>query len=176
MAVTQQLARVAPNYLVTCRRLADASPEGDPHWGPPTVDVLDLDWAPALLVGVGTWAGLDDVHLYALRLATNGDSETALDLAFLNTPPHAIGPFGPAPTSLSAAQVARVAELLGQIDMPSLVAGLPADGRAAASLIGHGADLIVGGPGPYVLKHFEALRDFYRDAARRELVVVLWWD
>ncbi|MFH9087679.1 hypothetical protein [Streptomyces sp. NPDC017673] len=92
MAVTQQLARIPAEYLATCRQSAGASPDGDPHWDPLASDVLDLDWAPALLARAGELAGLDDGHLDALRQATDGD--TALDVGFLNTHPHAIGPFG----------------------------------------------------------------------------------
>jgi hypothetical protein len=174
MAVTQQLARVPERYLDACRRSAGRSPDGDPHWNPPASDVLDLDWAPALLERVGEIAGLDEVRQDALRRATNGD--TALDLAFLNTHPHAIGPFGPAPTALSALQVARVCDLLDQIDMPGLLDALPVDDREAGILIGHGAVGIMGGPRAYVLRHFNALRDYYLDAAERRLLVVLWWD
>ncbi|MFE5295830.1 DUF1877 domain-containing protein [Streptomyces sp. NPDC056632] len=174
MAVTQQLARVPAEYLAACRRSAEASPDGDPRWDPPAPDVLDLDWAPALLTRLGEATGLDAVLLDALRQATDGD--TGIGLGFLDTHPHAIGPFGPAPTALSAAQVSRVSGLLARIDAPALLAALPADERDAASLIGHGADLIAGGPRAYLLKHFDALRDFYLDAARRRLLVVLWWD
>lgn len=91
MAVTQQLARVPVRYLAACRRSAGTSADGDPHWDPPPADVLDLDWAPAMLQRVCELAGLDDAHLDALRQATEGDS--AIELAFLNTHPHAIGPF-----------------------------------------------------------------------------------
>jgi uncharacterized protein DUF1877 len=174
MAVTQQLARIPAEYLASCRQSADAPKDGDPLWDPPSADVLDLDWAPFLLERVCELGGLDDVHRSALRQALDGD--TAIDLAFLNTHPHAIGPFGPAPTALSAAEVARTAELLGQIDFPALLAALPADEAEAASLIGNGADKIVGGPKKYVLRHFNALREFYRAASRRQLLVVLWWD
>jgi hypothetical protein len=90
------------------------------------VDVLDLDWAPAVLERVCELAGLDGVYLDALRQATEGD-DSVIDLGFLDTHPHAIGPFGPPPTALSAAQVARVSELLGQIDFPAVLAGLPTD-------------------------------------------------
>ncbi|MFF9053929.1 DUF1877 domain-containing protein [Streptomyces erythrochromogenes] len=173
MAVTQQLARIPAGYLAACRQSADASPDGDPRWDPPAYDVLDLDWAPALLERVGEVGGLGEVHLDALRRATDGD--TALDLGFLDTPPHAIAPFGGAPTGLDAAQVASVSTLLGQIDMPVLLAALPADERAAASLIGQVGG-ITGGLRPYLLEHFDALRDFYVDAVERHLLVVLWWD
>ncbi|MFJ3842276.1 hypothetical protein ACIPY6_43300 [Streptomyces sp. NPDC090054] len=78
MAVTQQLARIPAGYLAACRQSAAASPDGDSHWDPPAYDVLDLDWASALLNRVGEAAGLEEVHLAALRLATGGDM--ALDL------------------------------------------------------------------------------------------------
>ncbi|MFJ4081393.1 DUF1877 family protein [Streptomyces iakyrus] len=174
MAVTQQLARISAEYLAACRQSANASPDGDPLWDPPSADVLDLDWAPFLLERVCELGGLDDVHGHALRLALGGDS--AVDLSFLNTHPHAIGSFGPAPTALSTAQVARAAELLGQIDFPALLAALPADEAEAASLIGNGADTIVGGLTTYLVEHFNALREFYRCASQRQLLVVLWWD
>ncbi|MGW3328886.1 DUF1877 family protein [Streptomyces virginiae] len=173
MAVTQQLARIPEGYLAACRQSAAVSPDGDPHWDPPACDMLDLDWAPALLKRVGEVAGLGEVHLDALRRATDG--ETAPDLGFLDTHPHAIAPFGGAPTGLDASQVARVSELLGQIDMSALLAALPADDRDAASLIGQVGPLTVG-PRAYLLEHFNALRDFYADAAGRHLHVVLWWD
>ncbi|WP_329111998.1 DUF1877 domain-containing protein [Streptomyces sp. NBC_01353] len=174
MAVTQQLARIPAECLAACRQSASVSPDGDPHWDPPAPDVLDLDWAPALLARLGEVTGLDEVHLDALRQATDGD--TNIDLGFLNTHPHAIGPFGPAPTALSPAQVARVSQLLGRIDVLARKATLPTDDHETGSLIGHGAEHIIGGPREYLLKHFSALRDFYLDAAKRHLLVVLWWD
>ncbi|WP_328390064.1 DUF1877 domain-containing protein [Streptomyces sp. NBC_00400] len=174
MAITQQLARISVEYLADCRQSAGESPDGDPHWDPRPADVLDLDWAPILLERVCELAELDDVRLDALRQATAGDS--AIDLDFLTTHPHAIGPFGPAPTSLSAVQAARVAELLMRMNMPTMLAALPADDAQAASLIGHGADQIVGDPRKYLLKHFHALREFYLGASQRHLLIVLWWD
>ncbi|MFE2163760.1 DUF1877 family protein [Streptomyces sp. NPDC059447] len=174
MAVTQQLARIPAEYLSSCRRSAGESPDGDPRWDPPQADVLDLDWAPSLLERVCVLGGLDGVHLDALRQALTGDP--AVDLGFLNTHPHAIGPFGPDPTALSAAEVAHVSELLGQIDFPALLATLPTDEAEAATLIGNDAEGIAGGPRKYLLGHFDALRAFYRDASRRRLLVVLWWD
>ncbi|MGW9431534.1 DUF1877 domain-containing protein [Streptomyces decoyicus] len=174
MAVTQQLARISVEYLADCRQSASESPDGDPHWAPQPADVLDLDWAPILLERACELAGLDDVRLDALRQATDGDS--AIDLGFLNTQPHAIGPFGPAPTALSAAQAAHVCELLVDMSMPAMLAALPADDTQAASLIGYGADKIVGGLRTYLLKHFNALREFYLGASQRHLLIVLWWD
>ncbi|GAA0325471.1 hypothetical protein GCM10010302_75740 [Streptomyces polychromogenes] len=53
---------------------------------------------------------------------------------------------------------------------------MPADERDAASLIGHVGSPITGGLRPYLLEHFNALRNLYLDAAERHLLVVLWWD
>ncbi|MFI8232716.1 hypothetical protein ACIGDI_28195 [Streptomyces sp. NPDC085900] len=49
MTVTQQLARVPAEYLAACRKSAGTSTDGDPGWEPLAGDVLDLDWAPAML-------------------------------------------------------------------------------------------------------------------------------
>ncbi|MET9467693.1 DUF1877 domain-containing protein [Streptomyces sp. NPDC006544] len=174
MAVTQQLARIPEGLLAACRQSAAASSDHDPHWDPPASDILDLDWAPALLKRVGEVAGLEEVLLDALRRSTDGD--TALDLGFLNTHPHAIAPFGATPTGLGVSEVARVSELLGQIYMPVLLAALPADERDAESSIGQMGGPITGGLRAYLLEHFNALRNFYLDAAKRHLLVVLWWD
>ncbi|MET9699978.1 DUF1877 domain-containing protein [Streptomyces sp. NPDC006529] len=174
MAITQQLARIPEEYLAACRQSAAASSDGDHHWDPPAYDVLDLDWVPALLQRVGEVAGLEEVYLDALRRATDGD--TALDLGFLNTPPHAIAPFGAAPTGLGVSELARVSGLLGQIDVPVLLAALPADDHDVSSLIGLTGSPVTGGLRAYLLEHFNAMRDFYRDAAKRHLLVVLWWD
>ncbi|MEU6762329.1 DUF1877 domain-containing protein [Streptomyces sp. NPDC046853] len=141
MAVTQQLARVSADYLAACRRSADTSPDGDHGWDPPAADGLDLDWAPTLLRRVCELADLDEAHTQALRQATDGD--TAIDLAFLDVPPRDLAPFGTTPTALNETQVARIADLLDQIDFPATLA---------------------------------ALRTFYRAAARRGFLVVLWWD
>ncbi|MGV9706030.1 DUF1877 family protein [Streptomyces sp. NPDC003483] len=174
MAVTQQLARISAGYLASCRQSADASPDGDPLWDPPSADVLDLDWAPFFIERVCELGGLDDVHRNALRQALEG--ETVIDLAFLSTHPHDIAPFGPDPTALSAAQVDRVAELLGKIEFPALLAALPTDEAEAAALIGDDADKIAGGPKKYVQGHFNNLCKFYQAASQRQLLVVLWWD
>jgi hypothetical protein len=174
MAVTQQLARVSAEYLAACRQSANESSDGDPQWDPPAADCLDLDWAPVMLARACELAQLDDVHLGAVRSATDGD--TTIELGFLNAHPHAIGPFGPAPTALSSATVAHVSAILGEIDMQAILANLPVDDSDAGALIGHGAGSIVCGPRKYLLGYFSALREFYEGASRRGLLVVLWWD
>lgn len=71
--------------------------------------------------------------------------------------------------------MARVSELLWQIDLPALLTALPTEETEAVSLIG-GSALIVGGLRKYLLDHFDALPEFYHDASQRRLLVVLWWD
>ncbi|MGW2554490.1 hypothetical protein [Streptomyces sp. NPDC001635] len=56
--------------------------------------------------------------------------------------------------------------MLDHIDVPSLLAALPTDELEAGHLIAHGADHIIGGPREYLLIHFDALCDFYLDAAK----------
>lgn len=174
MAVTQQLARVSAEYLAACRQSANESSDGDPHWDPPAADCLDLDWAPVMLERACELAQLDDVHLDAVRSATDGD--TMIEVGFLNTHPHAIGPFGPAPTALSSVTVAHVSAILGEIDIQAIMESLPVDDSDAGTLIGHGAESIVGGPRKYLVGNFSALRKFYEEASRRGILIVLWWD
>jgi len=128
MAVMQLLARLPAEYLAACRKSADESPDGDPHWDPPSSDCLDLDRAPAMLARACQPAQFDDVHSDALRRATEGDTE--VDLGFLNTYPQAIGPFSPRPTLLSPGAVLRVSALLGEIDFLALTAATPCVQRA----------------------------------------------
>jgi hypothetical protein len=71
--------------------------------------------------------------------------------------------------------VACISELLGQI-LAGRPRRLPTDDTEAASLIGHGADKIVGGPRKHLLGHFNGLRKFYLGASQRHLLLVLWWD
>ncbi|MCX5215174.1 YfbM family protein [Kitasatospora sp. NBC_00240] len=174
MPVTQQLARVGVDYLAACRTRAEASSDGDHRWDPPAADRLDLDWAPAMLARVCEIGGVDDPHRAALEEATDGG--VVMEVGFLDTHPHAIGPFGPSPTALDPSAVTRVARLLAEIDFQAGLGSLPADGRAAGLLVGHGAEGLVDGPGAYLIRHFDALREFYAEASRRGLAVVSWWD
>ncbi|MFF3002193.1 DUF1877 domain-containing protein [Kitasatospora sp. NPDC057940] len=170
MAITQQLARVPAEYLDACRRSAAESPDGDHQWDPPSVDCLDLDWAPSMLERACELTRLDAVHLEALRSATDGDS--GIDLGFLNANQHAIAFFSNStPTALHPADVARVSTLLGEIDMRAILRSVVDSG--AGSTLGDG---FIGDPTEYLLAHFGALRGFYEEAARRRLLVVLWWD
>ncbi|MER7569054.1 DUF1877 family protein [Streptomyces sp. NPDC097941] len=171
MAVTQQLARVSAEYLAACRTRTEESFDGDHQWDPPTADCLDLDWAPAMLERACEIAGVGELHLAALRQATDGG--VAMDVGFLNAHPHAIGP---APAALEPLAVRQVSGLLREIDLQAVLAVLPLDMREAGALIGHGAEGLVDGPRTYLKDHFDALREFYAGASKRGLAVASWWD
>ncbi|MER8186404.1 DUF1877 domain-containing protein [Kitasatospora sp. NPDC094015] len=172
LAVTQRLARVPAGYLAACRRSAAATPDGERGWDPPPEDRLDLDRAPEPLERLGRLALLDKEHLAALERATAGDAE--LDAAFLNHPPYAIAPAGPAPAVLSPAAVVEIAALLAGIDLTAALAALPADDAEASALISTVG--LIRAPRDYLHRHFTALCAFYREAARRHLLVVVWRD
>ncbi|WP_406277352.1 DUF1877 domain-containing protein [Embleya sp. NBC_00896] len=170
MAVTQQLARVSAEYLAACRQSAEESPDGDHHWDPPSEDWLDLDWAPSMLERACELTRLDAVRLEALKRATDGDSD--IDLGFLNADPHAIAFFSNSTaTALCPDAVVQVSALLEEIDMHAILRSVLNSGTE--SELGYG---FIGDPTEYLLGHFGALRDFYTQAARRGLLVVLWWD
>jgi hypothetical protein len=70
--------------------------------------------------------------------------------------------------------VAELAKLIGQIKPDVVLAALPSDAQAASSILGLG--LLDGHPAKYVGGDLSALRDFYADAARRQLATAAWWD
>ncbi|WP_210590360.1 hypothetical protein [Streptomyces sp. GESEQ-35] len=72
MAVTQQLARVDAEHLAACRTSAGTSPDGDPRWDPPSADVLELDWAAALLERVCDLADLDSLNTHPHDIDSSG--------------------------------------------------------------------------------------------------------
>ncbi len=53
--------------------------------------------------------------------------------------------------------------------LPALPTALPTDETEAASLTGDGAGRVGGVPREYLLRHFNALREFDRDASQRRL-------
>ncbi|MEV0259878.1 DUF1877 family protein [Streptomyces sp. NPDC050617] len=168
MAVTQQLARVTEAYLARCRASAAANADADPEWYPPDDDWIDLDWAPRPLVHACELAGVRPRLLEALQRAVGGDLD--VDVSMLRHP-EATGSFGPPPTALAPDSVARVAAGLAELDWEEVWAAIP-EGRRG-TVVGDG---FTGDQLAYLAEHFTALREFYLDAARRGLSVVLWWD
>lgn len=171
MALTQQFARVTPEYLERCRQSALDSPGAAPGWDPPAADRLDTDWA--------SW-GL------ATYCRTTGAPAVAdlLDRAVSATYGHTAGyldhdevydGFTDPPRVLDPAEVEKIARKLRDVDVDALLAGLPADTARAAAVCGF-AEGFNGDVGAHLAGHFAALREFYAGAARRGMCVVVWID
>ncbi|MGH4034020.1 DUF1877 family protein [Actinomycetota bacterium Odt1-20B] len=171
MALTQQLARVSPQYLAECRRAAADSPDNAPCWDPPTDDTVDLDWSMWGLIRFLRSVPVDAVHTDVLNRSVSGDE---LDgVAYLDHVAFYDGFDGP-PALLGPAAVAEVARGLAAIDMNQFLALLPADAADAAQVTGFGS--FDGDLRAYLADHFSTLRDFYLAAAARGLAVVMWVD
>ena len=169
MAVTQQLARLSPGQLATCRSSAEELDKLCSFALLPFTEYLDLDWAPAPLIRVFELAQVSTPIAAALRRGLNGDVE--INPAFRDRRDtvweHPV-------TALEPAIVADVAALLGQVDPGAVLAALPED--ATAALLCIGMRQFDGHPRSYLQRHLAALRDFYAHAAHRRLAVALWWD
>lgn len=74
MALTQQFARVDPEYLRRCRASALASPGAAPGWDPPEDDLLDTEWAVWGLIRYCRSPGTDTDVAALLDRATSGDA------------------------------------------------------------------------------------------------------
>ncbi|MFE7464440.1 DUF1877 domain-containing protein [Streptomyces sp. NPDC057499] len=167
MALSQQLARVSPQYLERCREAAKISPDGDPRWDPPEADVLDLDRAVRELLRLCRRMWPDARQGPVLRRAVDGDSRSAV--SFLDH--HGVHDGLDAPPALLApAAVSVVARELVALDIAPLLAEVPAY-REAGGFSGFAGD-----PCAYLEGHFARLREFYRVADEREMAVVAWVD
>ncbi|MEQ4305387.1 hypothetical protein ABNF97_29070 [Plantactinospora sp. B6F1] len=169
MAVTQQLARLSPEQLARCRGSVEELDRLCSFELLSSSDYLDLDWAPAPLLGVFELARVGPPILAGLRRGLGGDTE--VNPAYRDRPESVSG--HPV-TALESDAVAEVAGLLGQAEPQTVLVALPED--AASARLSIGMRDFDGHPGPYLHRHLVALRAFYADAARRRLAVVLWWD
>ncbi|MEU7043705.1 DUF1877 domain-containing protein [Streptomyces varsoviensis] len=168
MALTQQLARVSPQYLAWCREAAAASPDGDPRWEPPESDTLDLDWAVWELLRLYRHAHPGAHEIAVLDRAIHGDADGRV--GFLDHPTVHDG-FDAPPAVLAPAAVREVARELSRVDIaPVLEAALPAY-REAGGFSGFAGD-----PRACLVDHFTLLRRFYRAADERGMAVVVWAD
>ncbi|MEV6196610.1 DUF1877 family protein [Streptomyces sp. NPDC051920] len=167
MALTQQLARVPPQYLDRCREAAASSPDGDPRWGPPDEDTLDLGWAVWELLTFNRQMQPDSRHIGILERSITGDLDAPV--AFLDHPEVYDGFDGP-PALLAPAAVTEVARELAAMEIDSLLETLPAY-REAGGFPAFTAD-----PGAYLAEHFARLRTFYDVAGLQGMAVVVWVD
>ena len=89
MAVTQQLARLSPEQLAVCRGSVEELDKLCSFELLPSSDYLNLDWAPAPLVGVFELAQVSTPILVALRRGLGGDVE--INPAYRRPPGHGVG-------------------------------------------------------------------------------------
>ncbi|MFB9365107.1 DUF1877 family protein [Kitasatospora albolonga] len=171
MALHQQLARVSTEYLDACRRAAAASADGDPGWGPPSEDEIDLDWAAWGLGNYLRWAEGDPELIRTLERSLDGDDPSAVryldHLEFYDR-------MGEPPALLVPSAVAELSARLDAVDTAALFARFPEDRELAASVtkLGLGGTYTL----EWIARHFAMLREFYRGAAARGLAVVVWVD
>lgn len=130
MALTQQFARITPEYLEQCRARAADSPGAAPDWDPPPDDRLDTDWAVWGLLRHcrATAAGADLITL--LDRAISGDPGGDVD--FLDHVEVYDG-FEAPPQLLTAAAVADIARALAFVDLQGVLADLPPTTEEAAA-------------------------------------------
>ncbi|MFI5530612.1 DUF1877 domain-containing protein [Kitasatospora sp. NPDC051853] len=171
MALHQQLARVSTAYLDGCRRAAAAAPDADPGWGPPDGDTLDLDWALWGLVRYLRWAEEEPELLRTLERSIDGDGPE--EIPYLDHL-EVYDRFGDPPSLLSPPVVAELAARLGAVNPEAVFAAFPQERELVEEACGLGP--VDGDVREWLALHLAALREFYREAAARELAVVAWVD
>ncbi|MFD5503912.1 DUF1877 domain-containing protein [Streptomyces sp. NPDC127061] len=171
MALTQQLARVSPQYLAQCRAAAEVSPDGNPDWDPPAEDTVDLDWAIWGLIWFCQRMRIEGPCVQVLKRSISGDPGG--DIEFLDHPGVYDG-FDSPPALLAPAAVAEVARGLAALDIGEVLSCLPADHLEAAETCGFRG--FNGHPREYLVEHFGLLQSFYLIASRRGLAVLTWPD
>ncbi|PZT71757.1 hypothetical protein DNK55_32000 [Streptomyces sp. AC1-42T] len=167
MALTQQLARVTPQYLDRCRETAGSAPDGDPRWNPPADDVLDLDWAVWELLGLYRRMRPESPDIAVLERSIHGDGSAPV--AFLDHI-EVYDRIDRPPSLLSPAAVTGVARALAAMEIDSLLTTLPAYRREG------GFPGFTGDPAAYLRDHFALLRSFYAAAAAKGMAMVVWVD
>ncbi len=128
MALTQQFARVTPEYLDRCRATALDSAGASPGWDPPEADRLDTDWALWGLLQHCRSTGADPELIALLDRALSGDPDG--DVGFLDHDEVHDG-FGDPPRLLGPRAVAVIAAALDrvQLDNPLVVVARIHGGR-----------------------------------------------
>ncbi|MEU3840270.1 DUF1877 family protein [Streptomyces sp. NPDC028635] len=172
MALTQQFARVTPEYLERCRQSALDSPGAAPGWDPPASDLLDTGWASwglaAYCRSTGADPALADLIDRAVS-ATFGQTAGYLDHD------EVYDGFTDPPRVLDPAEVEKIARDLRDVDVDTVLAGLPSDAAEATEMCGH-LESFSGDVRAHLGERFAALREFYDGAARRGQCVVVWID
>ena len=168
MAVTLQLARIAPEQLSECRRSVAVLDRLCSFELVPESEHLDLDWADDGLIRMSEHAAIGDVS--ALRRATDGDGE--VNPAYRDYPYTVMEQ----PKALEPADVVTLATALHAIDVERAFSMLTADPQELKNTLGGSLTDLIGDPRPYLRRHFTALLDFYTVAANQHLAIVIWCD
>ncbi|MFD4875516.1 DUF1877 family protein [Streptomyces sp. NPDC058420] len=172
MTLTQQFARVTPEYLDRCRATALDSAGASPGWDPPEADRLDTDWALRGLLHHCRSTGADPELIALLDRSVSGDPDG--NMGFLDHDEVYDG-FGDPPRLLGPAAVADTAAALDRVQLDDLLSPLPASTADAAIACGFRGGF-GGDVREHLAEHVVALREFYRTAARRKQCVVTWVD
>ncbi|MCO1580891.1 YfbM family protein [Crossiella sp. SN42] len=171
MAITQQLVRIPATRLAACRQSVAALDELCSFTSTPDEDRLDLNWWPGALTRAWALAGVDARTLAVLRRGFDGDGE--VNPAYREHP----GTIWEHPVvALEASRVGEVAEALRAVPPTTVQAAVPSNAEEAEAALGGIAREAVGDLAGQLARQHAILRDFYGEAARRGLAVVLWWD
>jgi hypothetical protein len=171
MAVTQQLARIPASQLAACRRSAAELDELCSFRSAPPADYRDLNWWPSALKRTWTVMGVDAQTLAVLHRGFDGAEE--VNPAYRDYPDTI---FDHPVTALEPYQVAEVAEALRLLIPEKVHAAVPADRDRAAAVLGAYVRDVIGDLAELLAEQHAIMRDFYDEAARRQLAMVLWWD
>ncbi|WP_406166332.1 DUF1877 domain-containing protein [Streptomyces sp. NBC_00996] len=171
MALTQQFARVSPEYLAQCRESALGSPGAAPGWAPPSRDLLDADWALWGLIWYCRKTAAHPRLVDVLGRALTGDPGG--DIGFLDHD-EVYDAVADPPGLLAPAAVDEITRALFDVDIGRVLADLPQSPEAAASVVGF--EGFRGNVRDYLVEHFLALRAFFRGAQLRGQCVVVWID
>lgn len=166
MAVTQQFARVSATRLAVCRQSVEAL---DKVCSTTDEDHLDMNWWPDILKRAWELAGPDG--LVVLRRAFDGDDE--VNPAYRDHPDtisaHPV-------TALEPPRVGETADALRAVPPEAVHAVVPADPDQIEAKLGKLARDVIGDLAEQLSRQHTIMRDFYYEAACRDLAIMLWWD
>lgn len=80
------------------------------------------------------------------------------------------------PKALKPADVLTLATALSDIGMDHVLSELPSNPQRLKDVVGGIFACFNGDPRPYIVGHFDVLRDFYTATAGDHLAVVVWCD
>ncbi|WP_116206519.1 hypothetical protein [Amycolatopsis circi] len=163
--------RIPAAHLAACRQSAEALDELCSFTAAPETDHLDLNWWPVTLKRVWKLAGADERTFALLQRGFDGDEE--VNPAYRD---YLYGIWEHPVTALDPPQVGAVAEALLSLAPEAVHSVVPSDPEQIEAKLGPTAREVLGDLAELVAEQHTILRDFYEEAARRQLAVVLWWD